>query len=253
MKRNILQLGIPGYRLEDYVADAIDFLRQNEPKEEPYFVGFSGGKDSIVTLDLVKRSGVKYVAGYNCTGIDYPEIPKFIRRHYPEVVFLYPPKSYWSLLRKNGPPRRAARWCCRCLKESGTMSKNCVFGIRAEESAKRAARGRISTQKGKIVFKPIFHWPEWAVWEYIEENSLPYPSLYDEGKKRVGCIGCPFVLCGSSDSSRIRRRKEMEMFPQWFRLHRKISEEWFYRTQQKYPEKYSILDFETFYRNYWLG
>lgn len=253
MKPAARQYGLPGFEFDDYVQDALAFLRRNEPTTEGYFVGFSGGKDSIVTLDLVKRSGVKYSAGYNCTGIDYPEIPRFIRRYYPDVVFIFPKESYWRLLRKNGPPMRTVRWCCNRLKEGNNSYKECVFGIRAEESYRRAARGRIDTYKGKTTYKPIFHWPEWAVWQYIEEKSLPYPSLYDEGSRRIGCIGCPFALCGGSGAKSIRRKEEMERFPIWFGIHRKISREWFERTQQAHPEKYPVRDFETFYRAYWLN
>ncbi|WP_165073230.1 phosphoadenosine phosphosulfate reductase family protein [Desulfovibrio sp. ZJ200] len=245
------QYGLPGFEFDDYVQDAIAFLRLNEPTEG-YFVGFSGGKDSIVTLDLVTRSGVKYVAGYNCTGIDYPEIPRFIRRYYPDVAFIFPKESYWRLLRKNGPPMRTVRWCCNRLKEGHNPYKKCVFGIRAEESYRRAARGRIDTYKGKTTYKPIFHWPEWAVWQYIEENSFLYPSLYDEGSRRIGCLGCPFALCGASEAKSIRRKEEMEKFKNWFRIHRKISREWFERTRKAHPGKYPIRDFDTFYRAYWL-
>lgn len=252
MKQKIRQLSLPGFELADYIAESLAFLQKHEP-QEGFFVGFSGGKDSIVTLDLVRRSGVKYSAGYNCTGIDYPEIPRFIRRYYPDVAFIFPKESYWRLLRKNGPPMRTVRWCCNNLKEGNNSYKECVFGIRAEESYRRAARGRISTYQGKTIYKPIFNWPEWAVWQYIEENFLPYPSLYDEGLQRIGCLGCPFALCGRSEAKSIRRKKEMERFPIWFRIHRKISREWFERTLQAHPDKYHVREFETFYQNYWLN
>lgn len=75
--------------LEELEAEAIKFLQDNEPPEG-YFVGFSGGKDSIVTLELVKRSGVKYKAYYSCTGIDEPSVVRFIKEHYPEVEWLKP-------------------------------------------------------------------------------------------------------------------------------------------------------------------
>ena len=137
MKGAIRQLSFPGWRLRDYIAEAVDFLRDHEPPDG-YFVGFSGGKDSIVTLQLCKVAKVKHHAFYNATGIDYPEIPKFIRKEYPEVTFIYPKESYWSLLRKNGPPMRNVRWCCNRLKEGNNDYKTVCMGIRAEESAKRA-------------------------------------------------------------------------------------------------------------------
>jgi phosphoadenosine phosphosulfate reductase len=52
---------------------------------EGYYVAFSGGKDSVIILDLVKRSGVKFDAHYNITGIDPPELFRFIRDNFPEV------------------------------------------------------------------------------------------------------------------------------------------------------------------------
>ena len=52
---------------------SIQRLKDFEPKEG-YYVAFSGGKDSVVLLDIVKRSGVKFDAHYNITGIDPPEL-----------------------------------------------------------------------------------------------------------------------------------------------------------------------------------
>jgi len=56
---------------------AIERIKSFEPPEG-YYVAFSGGKDSIVVLDLVKRAGVKYDAYYHVTGIDPPELVHFI-------------------------------------------------------------------------------------------------------------------------------------------------------------------------------
>lgn len=42
---------------------SIEFLRSME-REEPLSLGFSGGKDSVVILDLAERAGIKYNAIY---------------------------------------------------------------------------------------------------------------------------------------------------------------------------------------------
>lgn len=41
------------------------------------------------------------------------------------------------------------------------------------------------------LINPIIDWTTSEVWEFIKEYEIPYCSLYDEGFKRLGCIGCP--------------------------------------------------------------
>ena len=61
---------------------AIERIKQYEP-EEGYYVAFSGGKDSIVVYDLVKRAGVKHDTHFSVTTVDPPEVLQFIRNYYP--------------------------------------------------------------------------------------------------------------------------------------------------------------------------
>lgn len=191
---------------------AIDFIRQYEP-EEGYFVGFSGGKDSVVTLDLVQKSGVKYQAYYSATGIDPPELVKFIRENYPNVIWKHPNykghKSFFGMIPLCGFPTKFARWCCDELKKYPTKDiplNHRIMGIRAEESSRRAKRPNPSRLNKWWIYKPIFSWLEWEVWEYIESNGLPYCSLYDEGFSRLGCVICPF-LCNPR-SKGLQRHKD---------------------------------------------
>lgn len=46
-------------------------------------------------------------------------------------------------------------------------------------------------KKHKTVVNPIIEWTDDDVWDFIKANSIPYCELYDEGWKRLGCIGCP--------------------------------------------------------------
>ena len=45
----------------------------------------------------------------------------------------------------------------------------------------------------KTVLNPIIDWTDDDVWEFINKYKIPYCSLYDEGFKRLGCIGCPMA------------------------------------------------------------
>ena len=231
------------FTLEEVTAEAIAFLRQHEPPEG-YFVGFSGGKDSIVSLELCRMAGVKHQAYYSATGIDAPEVVKFIRRHYPDVIWLYPKMTFWQGVRRYGPPRRMQRWCCDILKKNPAKHiplKHRVMGMRAEESKPRAARGRISSPGKWVHIKPIFHWKEWHVWDFIDTHGLPYPSLYDEGFDRIGCVICPFIM--GKNQKRVERHKAR--WPKMYKVFERAVEQWFaaYRTkprpqQQETPKEY---------------
>lgn len=64
----------------------------------------------------------------------------------------------------------------------------------------------------KTVVNPIIDWTDDEIWEFIEEYKIRYCSLYDEGFKRLGCIGCP--LAGAK-----AQMKEFERWPKYKTLY----------------------------------
>lgn len=157
-------------------------------------VCFSGGKDSQVLLDLVKKSGVAYMAFYNVTTNDHPYNVRFIREKYKDVKFIHPELNFYDLcIKKKMLPTMKARFCCKYLKEDfGDGIK--LLGVRREESTKRQKYRIIEREKNKKTLRvyPIIDWYEFEIWDYIEKNNLPINPLYDLGK-RVGCMVCPFA------------------------------------------------------------
>jgi len=184
--------------LNDKVKSSIDLLIKLEKKGDTYNLGFSGGKDSIVILELAKRSGVKFNPTYSNTTID-PHIG-FIRKYYPEVTIIQPEKTFYQLIAEKGLPTRVGRFCCEYLKERYGIGKRNVDGTRWQESSKRSKYSPEDCDtrkwmKGATHIRPILNWTEKEVWQFIKENNLPYPKFYDPpyNFKRLGCIGCPMA------------------------------------------------------------
>lgn len=173
---------------------SIERIRHHAPSEG-YWVGFSGGKDSVVALELMKMAGVKFDAHFNLTTIDPPEVVRFTKDYHPEVELVIPKIPFIKMIVTRGFPMRQSRWCCEEYKEIGGVGRMVVTGIRWEESRKRSKRQMVEacykTGMHKTYLHPIIHWTNVDVWNFIRERKLPYCSLYDKGWKRIGCICCP--------------------------------------------------------------
>lgn len=178
--------------LKQKLLAAKKIIREHEPPEG-YYVGFSGGKDSIVLLDLVKRTKVKHEVFYNITTIEHPETLEFVKS-FPEITILEPKNTIDELIIKKGfPPLQKFRYCTTELKVKSGRDRLKLLGIRAEESRKRKNMEPIKLEgKDRYIF-PIFDWTVADIWQYIGKYNLRYNPLYDCGYKRVGCVLCPFA------------------------------------------------------------
>lgn len=188
----------PEYRLPALVEQSIALLRANEPADGvPYYGAFSGGKDSVVIKELARLAGVNVQWHYNQTTIDPPELVYFIREHHDDVQWEKPPENFFRALARRGPPTRLHRWCCAKYKEGHTpLGVVLLFGVRAEESPRRAKAWKHVTWHNRThawAVAPILNWKTEHVWAFIRERGLQYCSLYDEGFERLGCIGCPMA------------------------------------------------------------
>lgn len=232
---SIHQLDIYG---KDKVETAITRLKTFEPPEG-YFLAFSGGKDSVVVKALADMAEVKYDAHYSVTSADPPELVQFVKT-FDDVSFDRPLDkdgnqiTMWNLIpKKKMPPTRIVRCCCKELKEAAGEGRFTITGVRWEESAKRKHRGGLELAKKKSHrmenfdpdnpsqemihicpdharrhLNPIIDWSTEEVWEFIREYNVPYCKLYDEGYKRLGCIGCPMGTIA-------HRKAEFEKYPKY--------------------------------------
>ena len=128
---------------------AIQYLKAFEPQTEPYYLCYSGGKDSDVIRILASLAGVKHDIVNKHTTVDAPETVRYIRS-IPGVQIVYPKKTMWQLIvEKHIPPTRLVRYCCESLKEKGGEGRVKITGVRWEESVSRANNQGLTTIIGK--------------------------------------------------------------------------------------------------------
>ena len=194
--------------LERKARRAVDFLTKvfNEYRK-PVVVSYSGGKDSLVTLDLTAQTGVKFYIVFNDTGLEpyetYENVKEVSRRYGAELIVASAGDSYWRAIREFGPPARDFRWCCKVIK-LGPITNTLlnrfplgyisVVGQRAYESFQRARIPRVSVSRWvtkDIVVAPIQDWTALEVWGYVLMKGLPYNKAYEYGFDRLGCVICP--------------------------------------------------------------
>lgn len=82
----------------------------------------------------------------------------------------------------------------------------------------------------KTIVNPIVDWSDDDVWDFLNGNDIPHCSLYDEGFKRLGCIGCPL----SGEKNMLR---DFERWPKYKELYIRA----FQRMIENHPGQIKIL------------
>lgn len=184
-------------------------------KIDVFYVAFSGGKDSIVTLDLVQRAlpHNKFKVLFGDTGMEFPDTYEAVNAIEQQcklykIEFLraksnLKPSDSWKLF---GPPAVINRWCCSVHKTGPQVMllreylkkrnfRGMAFtGIRGDESISRSAYDDISLGKkvrGQYSCHPILEWNSAELFLYIYGQKLLLNDTYKKGNTRAGCLVCP--------------------------------------------------------------
>jgi len=103
---------IPYFMLEDWLKQSLEWKikRTNIRIKEFYkemdgkvYISFSGGKDSTVLLNLVRKIYPDVEGVYVNTGLEYPEINNFIKKM-DNIKVIRPKKSFVEVINKYGYP-----------------------------------------------------------------------------------------------------------------------------------------------------
>ncbi len=184
-------------------------------KLDVFHVAFSGGKDSEVLLDLVRKALPKksFVVVFGDTGMEFPDTYKIVeiikKSCIDDEIPFYTAKSHfepcesWRLF---GPPARVLRWCCsvhkstpQTLKLREITGKNDYVGldyvgVRKHESVARSEyeyENFGKKQKGQFSYNAILDWTSAEIWLYLYQYGLPINEAYKKGNSRAGCLFCP--------------------------------------------------------------
>ena len=186
-------------------------------------VSFSGGKDSLVVLDIAQRAGIKKAVFCNTT-IEFDETIEYTRKisNYftLKMDFVEPQKSFFEMVEKIGVPSRRFRWCCDILKFAPLANyandkhiKGFVTGLRRQESKRR--KFYTENDKNPLMttrqINPIIDWSTQDVWSYIRTYNLPYNPLYEK-INRIGCWCCPYKSDSEWNLIREMIPNKMDMF-----------------------------------------
>lgn len=199
-------------RFHDIDDEAIAYIQsfEDEYSLNDMFVSFSGGKDSTVTSDLVRRAFAtnKIIHIYGDTTLEFDSTESYRKRyveHQPMLRAKNREKNFEQVCEQIGPPSRVMRWCCTVFK-TGAITKTLsqafkdktnvltYYGIRKSESSSRSKYDRES-ESPKItmqtVVSPIINWIDFDVWLYILTRGIDFNDAYRLGYSRVGCWCCP--------------------------------------------------------------
>lgn len=198
------------------------------------FTSFSGGKDSTVVADLVRRSLAtdKLLHIFGDTTLEFPDTEEYVARYkkeHPKTPFISSrnkDKDFMELCEQVGPPSRVMRWCCTIFKTGAinrkitSMFRNRTTilsfqGIRRSESASRSKYERTSRNSKiakQIALSPIIDWLDFDIWLYLLTTGIDFNTAYRKGYTRVGCWCCPNNGAWSEFLSQIHMPEQYDRF-----------------------------------------
>ncbi len=203
--------------VQDTIKKTYNIYEKYKSKVDMFYVAFSGGKDSVVALDIVQRAlpHNSFVVLFGDTGMEFPDTYNVVKSIEQEckingIEFFraksnYNPEYTW---RKFGPPSQSMRWCCSVHKTTPQILllrkitgnphfRGMAFtGIRGDESASRSGYESVSMGekiKGQYSCHPILEWNSAELFLYIYERNLIINDTYKKGNSRAGCLVCPLA------------------------------------------------------------
>jgi phosphoadenosine phosphosulfate reductase len=238
--------------IEQYELEALTNISKMIEKHSSLSlsVSFSGGKDSLVCLQLARKLPKKqdYKILFVNTSLEFPQTITYVENVLKKLDLDdrlcrvdVPPERFWKNVKKFGPPGKDFRYCCKLLKIGpinqlidDCIGKKtlCLVGQRAYESISRANSDVVWTNPwipNQLNYTPIQNWTALHVWLYLFKERIPYNPIYDLGFSRIGCWLCPACTEGVYDlilEHKLIDYKKWAQFLENWRKKRNLPKEW---------------------------
>ncbi len=201
--------------VQETIQKIYNYYRESKDNVDVFYVAFSGGKDSIVALDLVQRAlpHDEFLVLFGDTRMEFPDTYHVVEQvkamcQNEGIRFLtaqsrLTPDQTWNVF---GPPSTSNRWCCSVHKTSpqinllrqitgkSDFTGMAFTGIRSAESQQRSEYDEVSSGKkhtGQLSCHGILEWNSAEIYLYIFSRKLILNETYKLGIPRAGCLVCP--------------------------------------------------------------
>lgn len=196
--------------MDAVVEKSICFIKDVVEKhsDKTCTVSLSGGKDSLATLLVVMKAGIRPKIIYADTHMDCGSsslVKSIAERYGLEIISCGISEDVlYRNIERLGPPSVDYRWCCKVHQLSQFQilammldGSNLTFvGQRRYESKKRMQNGKVLRNEwvpNQVAVAPIQEWNALHVWMYILMRKEPFNPKYAQCMPRIGCMLCPFM------------------------------------------------------------
>ena len=208
--------------VQETIQKVYNTYRKYKSKVDLFYVAFSGGKDSVVALDIVQKAlpHDDFMVLFGDTRMEFShtydvinKVEKWCRDNgirFETARSHYSPDYTWTTI---GPPAQKMRWCCsvhkttpqilllRQIMNNPHFRGMAMMGVRSDESVTRSRYEEINfgtKHQGQYDYYPIFEWGSAELFIYIYQEHLVLNETYKLGNSRAGCLVCPMEAVKNS-------------------------------------------------------